>query len=110
MPHCDGECGGDEYLSGSRVATVVIYCKVPEIGGGTNFAKSNLHIKPEAGMATWFRYVGGVVGETDGGYSEHSGCPVVEGEKKIVTQWMRAGVSKEEPWDSFNTKGLKKKD
>ncbi|GMI00257.1 hypothetical protein TrST_g8633 [Triparma strigata] len=118
MPHCDGECGGDEYLSGSRVATVVIYCKVPEIGGGTNFAKSNIHIKPEAGMATWFRYVGDmttledgtVTGASDSGYSEHSGCPVIEGEKKIVTQWMRAGVNAEEPWDSFNTKGLKKKD
>ena len=68
---------------------------------------SNIHIKPEAGMATWFRYVGDmttledgtVTGASDSGYSEHSGCPVIEGEKKIVTQWMRAGVNAEEPWD-----------
>jgi len=35
------------------------------------------------------------------------GCPVFEGEKKIVTQWIRLGVDKENPWNSFNTLGIK---
>ncbi len=39
----------------------------------------------------------------DDGFTEHSGCPVIEGEKKIVTQWVRLGVDDENPWDSFNT-------
>lgn len=40
----------------------------------------------------------------DNGFTEHSGCPVYEGEKKIVTQWIRLGVDDENPWDSFNTR------
>ena len=39
----------------------------------------------------------------DSGFTEHSGCPVIEGEKKIVTQWVRLGVDDENPWNSFNT-------
>ncbi len=39
----------------------------------------------------------------DSGFTEHSGCPVYEGEKKIVTQWIRLGVDNDNPWDSFNT-------
>ena len=39
----------------------------------------------------------------DSGFTEHSGCPVYEGEKKIVTQWIRYGVDNQNPWDSFNT-------
>lgn len=46
----------------------------------------------------------------DTGFTEHSGCPVFEGEKKIVTQWIRLGVDDENPWDSFNTLGVKYKD
>ena len=74
-------------------------------------------MKPKTGSATWFKYVssletlpnGQLKGIMDSGYTEHSGCPVIEGEKKIVTQWMRKGVSYEEPWDSFNTMGVSKK-
>jgi len=36
-----------------------------------------------------------------------SGCPVIEGQKLIITQWMRYGVDNENPWDSFNTLGVK---
>lgn len=46
----------------------------------------------------------------DTGFTEHSGCPVVEGEKKIVTQWVRLGVDDESPWNSFNTLGIKYSD
>lgn len=46
----------------------------------------------------------------DTGFTEHSGCPVFEGEKKIVTQWIRLGVDEENTWDSFNTLGVKLKD
>lgn len=117
MPHCDGDCDGDEFRAGTRVATMVIYCTVPTAGGATNFAQSNIHVKPKVGSATWFKYVssldtlpnGDVVGVMDSGFTQHSGCPVLEGEKKIVTQWMRKGVSSDEPWNSFNTMGVSKK-
>jgi hypothetical protein len=128
MPHCDGECNGDEFREGNRVATMVVYCAVPEIGGATNFAKSNVHIVPTVGSATFFSYAAtvedvdewpdyeasGDVGKSsvmainDNQFSEHSGCPVIKGEKKIVTQWMRKGVSADTPWDAFNTMGVKK--
>ena len=47
MPHCDGDCEGDSFRPGTRVATMVMYCSVPEVG--------ELH------------------GVMDEGFSEHSG-------------------------------------
>ncbi len=129
MPHCDGDCEGDVYREGSRVATSVIYCRTPDLGGATNFARVNVHVVPEVGDATFFTYVG-KEGElprrvakeignetetkrmrmTDEGFTQHSGCPVYEGEKKIITMWMRMGVDNKNPWDSWNTMGVKKRD
>lgn len=115
MPHCDGDCQGGKYVPGGRVATMLMYCAAPDLGGNTNFRNANVQVKPVPGSATWFTYAsveheGGKVtgGTQDEGLSEHSGCPVVEGTKKILTLWMRAGVSREEPWNSFDTRGLKK--
>ena len=42
----------------------------------------------------------------DHGFTEHSGCPVFEGHKSIVTQWIRLGVDDGKPRDSFNTLGF----
>jgi len=110
MPHCDGDCTGLEFKPGNRMATVVIYCTVPARGGATNFRNAGLHIVPEKGSATFFSYLDPETMKMDSGFTEHSGCPVIEGEKKIVTQWVRLGVDKENPWDSFNTLGIRKKD
>jgi hypothetical protein len=43
----------------------------------------------------------------DDGYTEHSGCPILEGEKWVITFWMREGVSFEEPWTLFDTDGVR---
>jgi len=109
-PHCDGDCTGLEFKPGNRMATVVMYCTVPERGGATNFRNAGLHVVPEPGSATFFSYLDPETMKMDTGFTEHSGCPVVEGEKKIVTQWVRLGVDKKNPWDSFNTLGIKVKD
>ena len=53
-------------------------------------------------MATFFSYMGSDR-TMDKGFTQHSGCPVLKGNKKIVTQWMRHGVDNENPWSSFNT-------
>ena len=58
----------------------------------------------------FFSYIDPETKLMDTGFTEHSGCPVFEGEKKIVTQWVRYGVDKENPWDSFNTLGIKLSD
>lgn len=107
MPHCDGDCNAMQFKTGNRMATMVMYCTVPTKGGATNFRNAGLHVVPEVGTATFFSYIDPKTMKMDSGFTEHSGCPVVEGEKKIVTQWVRYGVDKENPWDSFNTLGIK---
>ena len=59
-------------------------------------------MRPKLGAAAFFASMG-PDGTMDDGFTEHSGCPVVEGEKKIAVQWLRYGVDAENPWDSFNT-------
>ena len=103
MPHCDGDCTGMEFKSGQRMATIVMYCDIPAVGGQTRFRNSNVHIIPKKYAATFFSYIDPKTMKMDSGFTEHSGCPVIEGEKKIVTQWIRLGVSDADPWNSFNT-------
>jgi len=110
MPHCDGDCTGLEFKPGNRMATIVMYCDVPAVGGATRFRNSNIHVRPEQYSATFFSYIDSETMKMDSGFTEHSGCPVVEGEKKIVTQWVRLGVDDENPWTSFNTLGIKHSD
>lgn len=106
-PHCDGDCTGLPHKTGTRMATMVMYCTMPEVGGHTNFRNAGVHVKPTKGGAVFFSYVDPETKTMDKGFTEHSGCPVLEGEKKIVTQWIRLGVDDENPWNSFNTLGLK---
>jgi hypothetical protein len=105
-PHCDGQCEGQMYNKGGRVATAVLYCKVAERGGATTFTRSDIFVKPTVGSATFFSYRGSD-GRMDDGYTEHSGCPVLEGEKWITTAWMRDGLSLDEPWSLFDPSGVR---
>ena len=102
LPHCDGLClGNDPHRPGQRVATMIMYCTVPTRGGATVFRNSGVHVKPVKGNAIFFSYVNPKTMITDSGYTYHTGCPVLEGEKKIVTQWIRHGVDAENPWYSM---------
>jgi hypothetical protein len=103
MPHCDGDCDGLPHKTGGRVATMVIYCNVPEIGGGTNFQNANVFVKPQVGSAAFFSYLNPETHIHEQGFTSHSGCPVLAGTKRIAVQWMRIGVDSENPWDSFDT-------
>ena len=91
-PHCDGSCDDDQVQKGGRIATAVVYCTVPEVGGGTTFTKADVFVKPKQGMVTFFAYKG-PDNMMDPGFTEHSGCPVIVGEKWISTAWMRYGVT-----------------
>ena len=141
-----GDCTGLPFKPGNRMATMVLYCTVPEVGGHTNFRNSGVHVKPKKGNGVFFSYIDPTTLIMDNGthhsvfgrccmvqvsntgpssqshiafvafsscrvnttgFTEHSGCPVYEGEKKIVTQWIRLGVDEQNPWDSFNTLGIK---
>ena len=117
-----------------RVATAVLYCKTPERGGATTFTKADVFINPKPGMATFFSYKDVNSGHMDDGFTEHSGCPVIDGEKWISTvvhiiqfcyiiinlflrrtypfyycrrlQWMREGVSESNPWGKYDPSGI----
>ena len=107
-PHCDGDCDGMPHKTGGRVATMVMYCTVPDIGGATNFQHSNVYVRPELGAAAFFSYLDGETMLKETGFTTHSGCPVIEGTKRIAVHWMRVGVDKENPWNSFNTLTIRK--
>jgi 2OG-Fe(II) oxygenase superfamily len=102
-PHCDGTCDGTLHKKGGRVATMVMYCDVPELGGSTNFQHSNVHVKPKLGAAAFFSYLDTKTRHHELGFTTHSGCPVLLGTKRIAVQWMRIGVDLDNPWDSFDT-------
>jgi 2OG-Fe(II) oxygenase superfamily len=107
-PHCDGDCTGLAHKEGGRVATMVMYCDVPDLGGATNFQKANVFVKPKLHAAVFFSYMDPITHKQETGFTTHSGCPVIEGTKRIAVHWMRIGVDKENPWDSFNTLTIKK--
>lgn len=107
-PHCDGDCTNSIHKFGSRIATMVMYCTIPEDGrGGTNFQQSNVYIKPTLGAGVYFSYMNPTTMIHDEGFTTHSGCPVLYGTKRIAVQWMRHGVDLDNPWDSFDTNNIK---
>ncbi|CAE7566213.1 P4ha1 [Symbiodinium microadriaticum] len=103
-PHCDGACDGSKHLPKGRVATAVMYCQLPEEGGGTSFTKADVFVQPKRGMATVFAYRDND-GYMDHGFTEHSGCPVLKGEKWITTLWMRDGVDAKHTWAMYDPSG-----
>ena len=101
-PHCDQACGGETWQSRDRVATMVMYCKAATQGGGTAFTNANLLIHGRQGDALLFRYRTTATPPVldPNAMTEHTGCPVLAGEKKIITQWIREGVTKERDYDN----------
>jgi len=89
---------------------MVMYCDVPDVGGSTNFQHANVYVKPQKGAAAYFSYMDPVTTKHEEGFTTHSGCPVIEGTKRIAVQWMRIGVDTENPWDSFDTNTISKKE
>lgn len=103
--HCDGACDGSMYRPGGRVGTAVLYCQAAEQGGLTTFTNADVVIAPRKGTAVFFAYKA-EDGRMDEGYTEHSGCPILAGEKWIATAWLREGVSAEQPWTKFDPIGI----
>lgn len=71
---------------GQRVATMVIYLNDVEEGGGTSFPEVGLTVNARKGSAVYFEYCNSK-GQVDK-MSLHAGCPVVKGEKWILTKWV----------------------
>ena len=72
---------------GQRVATFLVYLNTTEAGGETVFPKANLKVAAEKGKAVLFYNVN-EKDEVDP-MSLHGGAPVVQGEKWLMTRWLR---------------------
>lgn len=78
----------------------------PESGGATTFTKADVYVRPKKLAATFFSYLGPDK-QMDIGFTEHSGCPILQGEKMITTYWMRDGVTAEEDWTKYDPSGIR---
>lgn len=117
--HCDTYCDGTPVIPHGRVATLVMYCEEPLRGGATAFPGIDLHVQGRRGQALLFHYAGDpdlvaadpdhwrAGGVTDHGFTLHTGCPVLEGKKVVITSWIRAAVSEEDPWSSYSSVGVR---
>lgn len=74
-------------VGGQRIATLVVYLSDVAEGGETCFPELHLSVKPIKGSAVYFEY------QNAGGELDvrclHAGMPVIEGEKWIMTKWLR---------------------
>ena len=52
-------------------------------------------------------YLDDDTGTMDTGQTVHSGCPVIEGEKWVVTLWMRKGVHEDDAWSQYDPTGAR---
>lgn len=93
QPHYDffaPELSGSQFSlkrGGQRVATLIVYLNTVEDGGETIFPKLNLKVKAIQGNALYFSYTN-TKNELDRN-TFHGGAPVLQGDKWIMTKWMR---------------------
>lgn len=88
-PHFDAFNPGNKHIdhSGNRKATVIFYLNNVEKGGATGFPNLNKMVFPKKGSAVLFYNTddsGDILED-----SLHSGEPIIDGEKWIVTSWIR---------------------
>jgi prolyl 4-hydroxylase len=76
--------------NGQRTMTVILYLNTPEEGGSTTFPRLKTTVQAKKGRALVFSNL--VMG-TDWRHplSEHSGDPVIKGEKWMANLWYRIG-------------------
>jgi len=100
---CDGNCSHEypTHQRGGRIATAIVFCKVPQRGGILMFPKSDVILQPTARSAVIFTYKHAELNVMDDGYTDYAMCPVNTGELKMGTLRMRQGVSDNSPWSTF---------
>ena len=93
-PHFDfrnpGTAGGAQSIarSGQRISTLIVYLNDVIAGGETVFPEVGLAVVPRQGNGLYFEYTNSRM-QLDL-RSAHGGAPVIQGEKWIVTKWMRS--------------------
>ncbi|KAJ8611946.1 hypothetical protein CTAYLR_004382 [Chrysophaeum taylorii] len=106
-PHCDGSCDGSPHLHGGRVATLLLYCATADEGGATTFTNARTVATPEPRDAVFFSYLNKDTNEMATEVVQHSGCPVLSGEKWVATLWYRKGISAADAWTSYDPTGAR---
>lgn len=74
--------------SGQRVSTLIVYLNDVAAGGETVFPEAGFSVVPRRGNGVYFEYTNSRM-QVDP-RSAHGGAPVLQGEKWIVTKWMRS--------------------
>jgi prolyl 4-hydroxylase len=74
--------------SGQRISTLIVYLNDVLAGGETVFPEVGLKVVPRRGNGLYFEYTNSHM-QVDP-RSAHGGAPVIQGEKWIVTKWMRS--------------------
>ncbi|MEA3118071.1 MAG: prolyl 4-hydroxylase, partial [Paraburkholderia sp.] len=93
LPHFDyfppGRAGSNVHFGrgGQRVATLIAYLNDVPAGGETVFPEIGMSVAPRRGNAVYFRYMNRA-GQLDPS-TLHGGAPVTQGEKWIMTKWVR---------------------
>lgn len=90
-------------VGGQRVSTLVMYLNTVTQGGATVFPTLGLEVLPSKGSAVYFEYTNSR-NQIDP-RTLHAGAPVSQGEKWIITKWMRQrpyGVVPAAPAESAN--------
>lgn len=96
MPHYDFfEAAPRKVLShrSQRIATLVMYLKEPECGGGTIFPMLPLEIFPRRGSGIFFVYPDPNTHQSK--RTLHGGSPVIKGSKWVATKWLNIDKSRE---------------
>jgi prolyl 4-hydroxylase len=73
--------------SGRRVSTLIVYLNDVPAGGETVFPEAGIRVSARKGNGLYFEYANSR-GQVDP-KSLHAGAPVAEGEKWVVTKWVR---------------------
>ena len=101
-PHCDASCERSGSRPGGRVATMLLVCEPPKLGGATAFPRHRgkaLTLRPGAGDAVFFAY------DKNARESLHAGCPVRDGVKRVVSIFLRYGVTASSPASHYDVDG-----
>jgi prolyl 4-hydroxylase len=88
-----------ERQGGQRTWTAMIFLNQPGAGGQTYFPKANVRVTPRTGNLLLWNNMD-EYGQPNG-YSLHTGLPVEEGIKYIITKWYR-----ERPWGWYGHHGV----
>jgi prolyl 4-hydroxylase len=88
-PRLKGSAAHTRY-GGNRVATLILYLNDVPAGGATYFPNAGISVAAKRGSAVYFRYMNGLR-QLDP-RSLHGGAPVLDGEKWIMTKWVRERV------------------